>query len=279
MAYRLLAMSIDGVLLKSNDRISKETKEAVEFVRDKGVYSVLVTNRSHSSAKKIAKQLKMEHEMITHGGALLAGMWSSPILETKMRPEMVYDIAEYMERFSCHIHLEGQDYEWENKPRHQRKVLGRIQFSLAEGLFQPKTYSQKISTSVYERQLSALRLFGEFENESDAAACRDLLLDAIPGILIEQKEKRLTIKKEQATKEYALSYLMTELGIDKEETIFIGSGSADGAVLDMAGLGVVMGQAPEELRKKADWVTRSNDQDGMAYMIKEVFRKQMRVEV
>ncbi|MFB4163725.1 HAD-IIB family hydrolase [Alteribacillus sp. JSM 102045] len=279
MKYRLLAMSIDGVLLKNNDRISRETKDAVDFVRKKGVYSVLVTNRSFSAAKKIAKQLKMEHEMISHGGALLAGISGMPILEARMPPEMVYDAAEFLERFPCRIQLESQDYEWENKHQHTRKVLGKIQFSLGEGLFQPKTYTEKISASVYEQQLSALRLFGEFEEEQDAHKCREQLLDAIPDIIIEQNGKHLTVKKEQATKEYALSYLMSELGINREEIIYVGSGTADAPGLEMAGIGVAMGQSADELKEKADWITRSNEQDGVAYLIKEVFRKQMRVEV
>ncbi|SDH55518.1 hypothetical protein SAMN05192534_10746 [Alteribacillus persepolensis] len=279
MKYRLLAMSIDGVLLKNNDRISRETKDAVDFVRKKGVYSVLVTNRSFSSAKKIARQLKMEHEMITHGGALLAGISGMPILETRMPTEMVFDAAECLERYPCRIQVESQDYEWENKHQHTRKVLGKIQFSLGEGLFQPKTYTERVSTAVYEQQLSALRLFGEFDTEQDAHHCKQKLMEAIPGVVVEQNNHRLTVKKEEATKEYALSYLLSELGIDREEIIFAGSSLADTPALEMAGIGVAMGQSPQALKDKADWITRSNDQDGVAYMIKEVFRKQMRVEV
>ncbi|MCE4149030.1 HAD hydrolase family protein, partial [Bacillus velezensis] len=46
--------------------------------------------------------------------------------------------------------------------------------------------------------------------------------------------------------------------------------------LPMAGLGVAMGNASNELKRKADWVTRSNDEQGVAYMIKEYFRMQHR---
>lgn len=279
MKYRLLAMSIDGVLLKTNDRISRETKEAIDFVRNKGVYSVLVTNRHFSSAKKIAKHLKMNHEMICHGGGLMAGLSGASILETRMPAEMVYDAADCMERYPCRIQLESQDYEWENKHQQSKNVLGKIQFSLGEGLLQPKTYTDRISSSVYEKQLTALRLFGEFEEENDASRCRKELLEQIPGIIIEQNSTHLTVKKEEATKEYALSYLMSELGIQREETIYIGSGTADEPSLEMAGIGVAMGQSPEKVKQKADWITRSNDQNGVSYMVKEVFRKQMKVEV
>ncbi|MFD2703953.1 HAD hydrolase family protein [Salibacterium lacus] len=279
MGYRLLAMSIDGVLLKSNDRMSRETKEAVDFVRNKGVYTLLVTNRSFGAAKKAARHLKMEHEMICHGGALTAGQSGTPILEAYMPAEMVYDATVCMEMYPCRIQLESQDYEWENKEPASKNMLGKIQFSLGEGLFQPKTYTDRVSAAAAEKQLSALRLFGHFESTRDAEHCRGLLEEKIPGIRVDQQENSLTIKKEEASKEHALTWLMSELGIEPEEMIYIGSGTADISVLDMAEIGVAMGQSPDEVKQHADWITRSNDQNGLAYMVKEVFRKQMKVEV
>ncbi|MFC5628764.1 HAD-IIB family hydrolase [Aliibacillus thermotolerans] len=279
MSYKLLALSVDGVLLKSNERMSKETKEAIEFTRKKGVHVVLVTNRSFPSAKKIAKQLKMEHEMISHGGALLSGISGLPILELQMNTDVVYDVTQLMERYPCRIQLENQEMELENKHPQTRKGLGKIQFSLGEGLFQPKTYTDFISTKVYEKQLNGLRLFGEFENEKDAQRCSAQIKESIPDILVEEWGTQLIIKHKEATKMKTLSYLLHELGIFPEEMIYIGSGLSDIEAVRMAGIGVAMGQSPDSLKETANWVTRSNDQNGMAYMIKEVFRKQMKVQI
>ncbi|MFB5663173.1 HAD-IIB family hydrolase [Alteribacillus sp. HJP-4] len=279
MTYRLLAMSIDGVLLKSNDRISKETKEALDFVRNKGVYTVLVTNRSFTSAKKVAKSLKLNQEMVVHGGAMLATMSGRPLYESRMQTELVYDLTEFMERFPCKIQVESENYEWENKHRQSGKKLGKVQFSIAEGLFQPKTYTSQISTAVYEKQLTALRVFGQFDDERSAGECRQEILTRLPGILVEQHASNLTIKREEATKENTLAYLMNELRVKNEEMIYIGAGSGDIPALEMAGIGVAMGQSSAAVKEEADWITRSSDQDGVAYMVKEVFRKQMKVEV
>lgn len=279
MSYKLLALSVDGVLLKSNERMSRETKEAIDFTRKKGVHVVLVTNRSFSSARKIAKQLKMEHEMISHGGALLSTIAGTPILERQLHTDVVYDVLQLMERYPCRIQLENQEMELENKHPQGKKGLGRIQFSLAEGLFQPKTYTDSISTNVYEKQLHGLRIFGEFDHESEAKRCRAQIEERIPDILVEEWETQLIVKHKEATKVEMLSYLLHELGIFPEEMIYIGSGLSDIEAVEMAGIGVAMGQSPRALKDVANWVTRSNDQNGMAYMIKEVFRKQMKVEV
>lgn len=58
MAYRLLALNIDGTILNSQGRVTKETKDAIQFVKNKGVYVTLVTNRHFPSAKKLLDHLK-----------------------------------------------------------------------------------------------------------------------------------------------------------------------------------------------------------------------------
>jgi hydroxymethylpyrimidine pyrophosphatase-like HAD family hydrolase len=49
-------------------------------------------------------------------------------------------------------------------------------------------------------------------------------------------------------------------------------------MIQAAGLGVAIGEAPFEVKKAADWITRSNNQNGVGYMIKEQFRKQVGVK-
>ena len=45
-------------------------------------------------------------------------------------------------------------------------------------------------------------------------------------------------------------------------------------LINGSGVGVAMGNGDAELKAAADWITRSNDEDGVPYMVKELFRKQ-----
>ena len=45
-----------------------------------------------------------------------------------------------------------------------------------------------------------------------------------------------------------------------------------------AGIGVAMGNSDQELKRRANWIARSNDDDGVAFTIKELFRKQYQLE-
>ncbi|KPC97811.1 Stress response protein YhaX [Geobacillus sp. BCO2] len=57
--YKLLALNIDGTILKNNGRLPRETKEAVDYVKKKGVYVTLITSRNLLSARKVAKALRL----------------------------------------------------------------------------------------------------------------------------------------------------------------------------------------------------------------------------
>lgn len=60
--------------------------------------------------------------------------------------------------------------------------------------------------------------------------------------------------------------------------VYIGDSLDDIPLIEAAGLGVSMWNAPYEVKKASDWVTRSENEQGVAYMVKEHFRKQQPIE-
>jgi len=56
-------------------------------------------------------------------------------------------------------------------------------------------------------------------------------------------------------------------GFKREEVICIGDNENDLSMIRYAGLGIAMGNAEEEVKSEADFITRSNDEDGVAYAI------------
>ncbi|WP_198153414.1 HAD hydrolase family protein [Thalassobacillus sp. C254] len=278
VTYRLLALSIDGAVLRSNGRMAKETKEAIDFVRNKGVYVTLITNRTHHGAKKVAKLLKMEHEIISHGGAFIAGHVEKPIYEARMNPDLTYDVVEILERFSCQVQVENERFELANRHQQSKNLLGKMSVGLSESLFYPKTYVDNLTGHIFDHQIGALKIKGNFESREESKEAFEDLNHSIPGIKVRRKEQELEICREEASKENALAFLIRELGIQSEEVVMVGSKPDDIPSLKMTGLGVAMGQSPEEVKAEANWITRSNNQNGVPYMIKEVFRKQMKVD-
>lgn len=68
------------------------------------------------------------------------------------------------------------------------------------------------------------------------------------------------------------------MNIRREEVVVIGSGLDDLPLVEWAGLGVAMGNAHPAVKNVSDWVTRSNNENGVSYMVKEHFRKQQPID-
>lgn len=71
------------------------------------------------------------------------------------------------------------------------------------------------------------------------------------------------------TKGVALSSICQELNISKEETIAFGDQELDITMIEEAGLGIAMGNAIKELKDKADFITKSNNEAGIAYALEK----------
>ena len=68
-------------------------------------------------------------------------------------------------------------------------------------------------------------------------------------------------------KAQSLAVLLKEIGMTKEEMIAVGDGFNDLSMIQYAGLGVAMANAQEIVRQNADYITLSNEEDGVAYAI------------
>jgi hydroxymethylpyrimidine pyrophosphatase-like HAD family hydrolase len=75
----------------------------------------------------------------------------------------------------------------------------------------------------------------------------------------------------EVSKAQAIQLLIERFGIDKKETIAIGDNYNDKGMIEFAGLGIAMGNAPEEIKLIADYVTDTNNNDGVAKALHHYF--------
>lgn len=79
----------------------------------------------------------------------------------------------------------------------------------------------------------------------------------------------LEFTEKGVTKGTSLNHLIKELGIKREEVIAIGDSYNDQEMIEFAGLGVAMGNAPEDIKAVANYVTDTNMKDGVAKVVEE----------
>ncbi|MGZ0084665.1 Cof-type HAD-IIB family hydrolase [Caldibacillus thermoamylovorans] len=277
--YKLLALNIDGTILKNNGRLSRETKEAVDYVRKKGVYVTLMTSRNFLSARKVAKALRLDGMLITFQGALIGKLLDQRLFAAVIPEERTFNIVQILENFPCNIRLMHERYSLGNRKKVKRNLVVQTVLSSSDPFFYPTQFVDSLGDVLIDEPMAVPKIDVYFADDAEREEAARLLASAIPSIdMIMQPEGKMEIVPQGVSKLAGLRRLTQHLGISLKETVVIGDGLDDLPAIEAAGLGVAMGNAPLEVKRAADWVTRSNEQLGVAYMVKEHFRKQQRIE-
>jgi Cof subfamily protein (haloacid dehalogenase superfamily) len=280
MTYKLLALNIDGTILRSNSRITKQTKDAIEYVKDKGVYVTLATSRPFPAAKKMAKTLKLNEPIITSDGAFIASSPDEPIFVRRIKEEKALQVADILERYECHIRVMHESYSIGNKVRQRNHLIAKMTIGVGDPLFYPITFVDSVCDQLMQEPIAPPKIQVQFFNKEEERKAVEQLESMVAGVRVfESAPGRFEIVSAGVSKARGLQTLGQYLGISSNEMVAIGAQETDVDMINQVGLGVAMGNATPAVKAVANWVTRSNEQNGVAYMIREVFRKQLRIQV
>ncbi|MDQ0214741.1 Cof subfamily protein (haloacid dehalogenase superfamily) [Oikeobacillus pervagus] len=275
MVYRLLAVNIDGTLVQDNGRIHKLTKEAIRYVQNKGIYIGLISSRHYHSVKKIAKSLKADSIIISHQGAFTASQVDKPVFVKRINEEITFDLVRFLESFYCQIRLVHDDFSISNKVKSPDSLIGKTIWQRTSRNFYAQYFVDSLSDHIEKDPVSPPKIEVNFDNTSDlldAKKAMEGMYDEVDIILTENL--KFDIVPRGVSKLNGLINICEKIGIQMNEIVMIGSGVDDIPLIKKAGLGVAMGNAPDEVKRQADWVTRSNQDHGVSYVVKELFRRQ-----
>ncbi|RFU64373.1 Cof-type HAD-IIB family hydrolase [Bacillus sp. V59.32b] len=279
MVYRLLAININGTLLQSNGRLHKSTKEAIEYVHQKGVHVALITSKSFYSAKKVAKALKIKPMIVAHQGAFVGSTVEEPIFVKRISEKLTMEIVQLLEQINCQIQLTHEKYILGNRVNLPENLIGKAVMYMNEQNIYSQHYVDLLSEELLKQPTAPPKIDVIFNNRKDREDMFKLIIDMFPEVYaLRNPENGLSIVTKGVSKWNGVLHLADHLKLKNSEIVAIGDGLDDMEMIKECGLGVAMGNAPFEVKKAAQWVTRTNDDSGVTYMLKEFFRKQHPIE-
>ena len=141
--------------------------------------------------------------------------------------------------------------------------------SMAEYLFNTRVHVEDVKQILYEKQSPVDKVHGIFKNEEDMQAAYEEMKD-IPGVVLSSSiGNNWEINKEGTDKGRGLLMLGEILGIKREEIMACGDGMNDLEMLKTVGFGVAMENGRSEVKAVADYITESNNEDGVAKAIEK----------
>ena len=263
MEYKLLALDLDDTLLNENHVISPRCFSALQKAAERGIMVTIATGRIFPSALPYALQLGVTLPIIAYHGALIRETTGEKkIFRQKYVPrELALEIIPFLESEGFHVNLYLNDKifvkeENENTGFYQKvaPVAMNAVGDLSEYLKQEIDEPMKLT--VINRQG---RLPGLLEKLQEKYG-------TVLSIAFSRSEF-LEITHIGATKGQALKFLAESENLSATQVIAIGDNYNDYDMIQYAGIGVAMGNAPEDVRQAANFVTGANTEDGVALFL------------
>ncbi len=266
MTIKLIAIDMDGTLLNSNHEISKRVKQAITSARQQGVYVVLTTGRPYIGVKSYLQQLGIQNDdeyCITYNGALVQQVVSgTPVIENTLNYEDYLYFQQLSESLGVHFHA----FDFTDLYTPNRFISP---YTIREGYL---TGIQVIFCPAEEMdphiQLPKVMMI-------DDPALLDAAIKKIPEdafqkyTLLKSADFFLEILSKKADKGISVAKLAERLSIDRQQVMAIGDHANDLPMVSYAGIGVAMANAIDEVKHVSQYITTSNDEDGVALAIEK----------
>ena len=267
MKYKLLVLDVDGTLLNNEKQISKRTLSALLKVQHMGIRIVLASGRPTSGLIPLANALELGNFggfILSYNGCQVIKADNGEVMfERRINPEQIPYLEKKSRKNNFSIFTYHDDYiltDNASDPHIRReaelnnlKIVEEEEFSIAIDFAPCKC----VLVSDDEEALRGL--------ENHWKRRLDGVLDVFPS-----EPYFLEVVPCGVDKANTLALLMEQLGVTREEVIAFGDGVADVTMLQLAGKSVAMGHAPDSVKVCADYVTASNEEDGVAQAVEKL---------
>ncbi len=259
MKIKMIALDLDDTLLDEQIKITSRCENAVKKAASMGIQVILATGRNYICTKQYLRQLELAAPVITNGGAEVYDERGELIRSRYLTAEMAKEIIGFAVAEGVHFQIYRDDcfcYEKEDE-----YCALYSSFNGLKGMEIPDLRNRSHDTpklliidreeKILELRKKAEKTFGSKYNISIS------------------KPWYLEFNRPDASKGAALRYLAEMYGLERENIMAVGDGQIDLSMIEYAGLGIAMANGWDTILERADFITASNQEDGVAKAIEK----------
>lgn len=265
----MLVCDFDGTLYTDDFKVTQETIDAVEEYKARGGKFVIATGRLYQAIKPFAQLFKLTDEIVTYQGSGIYDLKSNNIiLSNEIDRNLAIEIYLYMNNTYGEITSPILFYEDKcivEEENEFNKIFSQI-------VKVPLTcVNKKLFDYVADNNINARKILFLAAEKSIRNIISDLIAKFGDKINVNQSSKALLeCVNINASKGNAVKWIAQRYGIKQEEICAIGDSENDNSMIAYAGLGVAMGNAMQITKDVADIVCDTNNNNGVAKVIKEI---------
>lgn len=262
--YSIVFLDIDGTLIDNRHEISANTKRLLNRLEKRGIPIILCSARYPGGVEFVVRQAELHSPIVCYGGSLILLEDRSILEDTGIEIRTAIQFKRYVDARFPQIVTSTYLYNVWLVDDPQNPLIAReadiIQCEALAGNLetaaQTMPHAHKLLCIGTPKEI--LRL------ETEAAA-------QFPDVELRRSGATyLEVLKRGVSKRTAMEKLRARYRLRREETVACGDHFVDLEMLQYAGLGIAMGNAPEEVKAAADRVTASNDDEGVYIALKNL---------
>ena len=262
---KLLVLDLDGTLTNSEKKITPETKEQLQRMQEAGHIVALATGRPVPGVMPVARELELEkyggYVIACNGGLLIDCRTGEHLYEKTLPKNLVAEMFDYAEQLGVGIYtyteqgiVAGSEHDLYME---YASAINHLE------IFHPKNPMEMVTGPVFKWMVTV--------PEEIAVEVQEKFYERLGDRFTALRSEPFFIELLPCgvDKAEGIALLLERLGMSREDVIACGDGFNDIAMVKYAGLGVAMENAQDAVRKAADVVTLSNDDDGVARVIEK----------
>lgn len=270
MKYKLIVSDFDNTLADHNRKVSEYTLNAIREYEKAGGRFMICTGRMFSSARAEALALGLKGDCIAYNGALVGDIETGEVKYSAfIKKDVAINLIRHFEKIDdvcIQLYFDDKIYVQQDNPytsAYVKECNGIPFYVTGEPL---SVFIEKQDRDVTEVLVmaSAERVL-ELYNEYRAKKSDDYTV-------ISSEVHFLEFISPEANKGIAVRKMCEAEGIDSEEIVCVGDNYNDIFMVEYAGLGVAVSNAVDELKQKADYITDSNEDNGVAKLVEKIIK-------
>lgn len=269
MEIKVIVTDLDGTLLNSNSQINPKTKETLLKLQRDGYHLVLASGRPTPSVVGIAKELEMDlydSYILTFNGAHVMNFQSKEVIyQQPLSVESSKAILGHLESFEvvpmvCIDDTMYVEDVFAGMVEHQGVMKNIIEFESRIGNY--KLCEVNNLKDFVSQPLSKILITGNVDYlEANLEAFREPF--ATTNTITKSADFFVEFTDFGVDKAKSLETILNKIGASMENVIAFGDGMNDLTLIQSAKIGVAMGNSSQTLKSYANYVTDSNDNDGI----------------
>lgn len=268
---KIFATDLDGTLLKPGSKLDDSVKNAIKKLKDNDFNIIGVSGRVQSSIRYFMKELGIDYYIIGNNGAIITDKDDNIIYNMSLSKENLKNIFKIANKYNIDIRMYGKDtyYAGELKPEQVNHLkISDNQYSVK---FEVKNDFQEF---ILDNEINIFKILLNTSQELYEKFYDEILkLNSL--YITRSGEKNIDISSKGVNKYNALKYLIENIYGEDEDVILytIGDYYNDIEMIKNSDFGIAMGNACDELKNVADYVTDDVDNNGFEKAVDYIIKK------